>query len=108
MPSDRTLCNLLDLSPRDAAILRDELIASQYEFGRPEMAMELANRLMKMYGVEYISEEGDLYRTEGIYYVNTGDAYGITLTYDNVDRLYRVTSYGDLIEILTQRGRNFV
>jgi len=64
------------------------------------LALEAVNELMGMYGVEYIaSKEDTMHDVQGIEYINTGDTYQLTMTYDHRDDLWRISSWGNYIEL---------
>ena len=58
-------------------------------------AFEALNEVLGGYGVEYV---GSVEGIQGIEYVNRGDTYSATLIYDRRDDLWRVGSWGDLVE----------
>jgi hypothetical protein len=121
LPSVKTLCEAFpDLTPEYAeilrAILRLEKRPKDYPdkfphtlewiracYNKPSMAevnMRAADELLGGHGVEAIFEDGAMW--PWLEYVNTGDAYNVTLC--RVDGNYRVQSWGGIVE-RDNRGR---
>ena len=64
------------------------------------LALEAVNELMGQCGVEYIESNDDtMYEAQGIEYINNGDTYKLTMTYDHRADLWRISSWGDYIEL---------
>lgn len=94
----KVLMGRIDLMTIEAARKR------QYEAYNPHepltLALEAINELMGMYGVEYIaSKEDTMHEAQGIEYVNTGDTCQLTMTYDHRDDIWRVSSWGNYVEL---------
>lgn len=71
------------------------------------LALEACNEVLDGHGVEYIrSNEDTMRRADGIDYLNTGDTYTNTLTYDNRDDIWRACAWGDLVEANDRRFRD--
>jgi len=80
----------------------------QYEAFNPHepltLALEAVNELMEQFGVEYIASKDDTcHDAQGIEYINTGDTYNLTMTYDHRDDIWRISSWGNYVELEPER-----
>lgn len=58
------------------------------------------NAVAETFGVEYIAHRDDSHLdTFGLEYLNTGDKYTPTLMFDHARHLWRVYSWGDVVEV---------
>ena len=98
----RNLVERLHLSPAAAT----DVLAAIREFrhtDRPERALETLEAHRFGYGVEFLrptprNSRERVYGRPGVYCVNTGDACGTTLLYDEARRAYFIGSWGGLVE----------
>jgi len=68
------------------------------------LALEAVNELMEQCGVEYIASKDDtMHEAQGIEYINNGDTYNLTMTYDHRDDLWRISSWGNYLELEPER-----
>lgn len=66
---------------------------------RVQNILEIANKLMNEFGVEYIAHREDSHRGAfGLEYVNTGDTYKTTLIYNLESGRFLISSWGDIVE----------
>jgi len=71
------------------------------------LALEAVNELMELYGVEYIASKADtMHEVQGVEYINTGETYNLTMTYDYRDDLWRISSWGNYIELEPERFKD--
>ena len=71
------------------------------------LALEAVNELMELYGVEYIASKDDtMHEVQGVEYINTGETYNLTMTYDYRDDLWRISSWGNYIELEPERFKD--
>ena len=71
------------------------------------LALEAVNELMGLYGVEYIASKDDtMHEAQGVEYINNGDTYNLTMTYDYRDDLWRISSWGNYIELEPERFKD--
>jgi len=64
-----------------------------------DQRLHALNAAAETYGVEYIAHRDDTYSdTYGLEYLNTGDTYTPTLMFDRARGLWRVCSWGDIVE----------
>lgn len=68
-----------------------------------EAAMETATVAMGGYGVERATYEQSDDRLVDFYYVNMGDTYNATLVADNLAHRFRISTWGDEVEIAERR-----
>jgi hypothetical protein len=105
--------NLLEWFPREldaktAASLAQLLKDAEGNHDAVDKALDLANGLLEMHGVEAI--RGD-YHVDNYYYdivalcLNSGDAYTATILYDTDREKFYVWTYGDWVERNQRRYR---
>ena len=87
-----TVQNLIETFPKLSKKVAKILVKLNIE--DPEEYLELVNELVGGFGVESV-EVGD----HRLLYVNTGDSYDSTLTYDESEWAYRIGSWGDWVEL---------
>lgn len=68
-----------------------------------ERAMEEANSILDGHGVERLDVETRRAGTLSAEYVNMGDTYVTTLIYDHHADRFRITSWGDMVEMWERR-----
>lgn len=91
------LSGRVDLMTVESARRRQEEAYHDHE--PVTLALEACNELLQGFGVEYLRANQDTMRfVYGVEYVNTGDTYRPTLTFDHEADLWRACSWGDLVE----------
>lgn len=67
--------------------------------------LEEVDRIIGGFGVEYVGRFSEYPPVEHFRYVNTGDAYSITIIYR--DGVFSVGCWGEMVESLERRGVRF-
>lgn len=96
------LSGRVDLMTVESARRRQEEAYHDHE--PVTLALEACNELLGTFGVEYLRSREDTIREAlGVDYLNTGETYAATLSYDNRTDLWRVCSLGSYVEAEPRR-----
>ena len=99
--------------PPDEDLPKETQIWINRCYGRPswpEIALDAINHIVGGYGTEAIETEswvGNYCGHIRACYVNMGDTYDATIVYDNATHEWQLTSWGDYVEELEQKGVKF-
>ena len=103
VPSEKTIRAAFRFSDLDSHDLERFRFLAKTD--RPQAALHKADSLICGYGA------GTIYHpSRGViaFYVNTGDTYAATLLWNAATKAWRVTTFGDFVEMLERRrGRAF-